>query len=151
MPMQETWEVWLQSLDQEDPLEEGMANHSSILSWRIPWIEEPGELWSMGLQRVRNDWSNLAQVEKHKVFLCMSFVLLEFWNHVCTAVQGLSYITITAGFSARWKLKEYGCKQLKLMHWWNDSGSWSDLFCTKDPRKRGESSSLKRSCSRACN
>ena len=42
--------MWLQSLDQEDPLEEGMANHSSILSWRIPWIEEPGGLQSMELQ-----------------------------------------------------------------------------------------------------
>ena len=36
----------------EDPLEGGMATHSSILAWRIPWTEEPGELWSVGLQRV---------------------------------------------------------------------------------------------------
>ena len=36
----------------EDPLEKGMATHSSILAWRIPWIEEPGGLQSMGLQRV---------------------------------------------------------------------------------------------------
>ena len=42
----------VQSLGQEDPLEEYMANHSSILAWRIPWTEEPGELQSMGLQRV---------------------------------------------------------------------------------------------------
>ena len=43
----------VQSLGQEDPLEEGMAIHSSILAWgRIPWTEEPGGLWSMGLQRV---------------------------------------------------------------------------------------------------
>ena len=40
---------------QEDPLEEGMATHSNILAWRIPWTEEPGELQSMGLQRVRHD------------------------------------------------------------------------------------------------
>ena len=59
--------MWLQSLGQEDPLEEGMANHSSILIWRIPWTEEPGELQSMGSQRVRNDWKNLAHVEKHSV------------------------------------------------------------------------------------
>ena len=43
-----------QSLGQ-DPPEKGMANHSSILAWRIPWTEEPGELESMGLQRVRHD------------------------------------------------------------------------------------------------
>ena len=39
----------------EDPLEEGMTTHSSVLPWRIPWTEEPGRLQSMALQRVRND------------------------------------------------------------------------------------------------
>ena len=52
-------QVW--SLGWEDPLEkEMMATHSSILAWRIPWTEEPGWLQSMGLQRVRHDWSDLA-------------------------------------------------------------------------------------------
>ena len=46
--------VWF--LGWEDPLEKGMATHSSILAWRIPWIEEPGGLQSMGSQRVRHDW-----------------------------------------------------------------------------------------------
>ena len=41
-------ETWVQSLGQEDPLEKGMATHSSILAWRIPWTEEPGGLQSMG-------------------------------------------------------------------------------------------------------
>ena len=41
-------EAWVQSLGQEDPLEKEMATHSSILAWRIPWIEEPGRLRSMG-------------------------------------------------------------------------------------------------------
>ena len=41
-------ETWVQSLGWEDPLEEGMATHSSILAWRIPWTEEPGGLRSMG-------------------------------------------------------------------------------------------------------
>ena len=45
-------ETWVQSLGWEEPLEEGMATHSSILAWRIPWTEEPGRLQSMGLQRV---------------------------------------------------------------------------------------------------
>ena len=48
-------ETWVRSLDQEDPLEKGMATHSSILAWEIPWTEEPGELQSMGLQRVGQD------------------------------------------------------------------------------------------------
>ena len=42
----------VQSLDQEEPLEKGMATYSSILAWRIPWLEEPGRLHPMGLQRV---------------------------------------------------------------------------------------------------
>ena len=40
--LQETQEMWVQSLGREDPLEEGMATHSSILAWRMPWTEEPG-------------------------------------------------------------------------------------------------------------
>ena len=48
-------EAWVQSLAQEDPLEKGMAIHSSILTWRIPWPEEPGGLQSMRSQRVRHD------------------------------------------------------------------------------------------------
>ena len=48
-------ETWVQSLGQEDPMEEEIATHSSILSWRIPWTEEPGRLQFMGLQRVRHD------------------------------------------------------------------------------------------------
>ena len=39
-----TWETWVQSLGQEDPLEKEMATHSSTLAWRIPWMEEPGGL-----------------------------------------------------------------------------------------------------------
>ena len=43
-------ETWVQSLGWEDPLQKGMATHSSILAWTIPWTEEPGRLQSMGLQ-----------------------------------------------------------------------------------------------------
>ena len=49
------WKTWVRSLGWEDPLEEGMATHSNILSWRIPWTEEPGGLQSTGSQRVRHD------------------------------------------------------------------------------------------------
>ena len=48
-------ETWVRSLDQEDPLEKGMATHSSILAWRIPGTEESGGLPSMGSQRVGHD------------------------------------------------------------------------------------------------
>ena len=43
-------DTWVLSLGWEDPLKKGMATHSSILVWRIPWTEEPGRLWSMGSQ-----------------------------------------------------------------------------------------------------
>ena len=48
-------ETWVQSLGQEDPLEEGPATNSSILAWRIPWTEEPSGLQSLGSQRVGHD------------------------------------------------------------------------------------------------
>ena len=48
-------ETWVQSLGQEDPLEKGIATHSSILAWEIPWTEEPGGLQSIGSKRVGHD------------------------------------------------------------------------------------------------
>ena len=62
-------ETWVQSLGWEDPLEEGMAIHCSILAWRIPWTEEPGGLQSIESQRVRHvscksDTCNLARMEE---------------------------------------------------------------------------------------
>ena len=53
--VQEIHKIQVQSLGQEDPLEEEMAPHSSILAWKIPWTEEPGGLQSMGSQRVGHD------------------------------------------------------------------------------------------------
>ena len=48
------WETQVQSLGRKDPLEKGMATHSSIPAWRIPWTEEPGGLQSMGLQKTNS-------------------------------------------------------------------------------------------------
>ena len=59
--MQEPQETWVQSLGQDEPLEEGTATHSSILAQRIPWTEEPGGLQPMGSQRVGHNWSRLAR------------------------------------------------------------------------------------------
>ena len=49
------WETWVQSVGWEDPLEKEMATHSNILAWKVPWMEDPGRLQSMGLQRVGHD------------------------------------------------------------------------------------------------
>ena len=73
--VQETW-VW--SLGWEDPLEKGMASHASTLAWAILWIEEPGRLQSMGLQRVRHDW---------KTSLSVSAPLMRFWPHNLNTFQ----------------------------------------------------------------
>ena len=59
--MQETQETWVSLLDQEDPLEEDMADHFSVLARRIPWTEEPGALQSIQSQRV----GNKKQLSKH--------------------------------------------------------------------------------------
>ena len=56
--LQKMQETCVRSLGWEDPLEEGMATHSSILAWGIPWTEEPGKLQSIGLQTVRHDKSD---------------------------------------------------------------------------------------------
>ena len=61
-------ETQVRSPSWEDPLEEGMATHSSILAWRIPWTEEPGGLLSKGLQRVGHDWSDLTFVHAQTKF-----------------------------------------------------------------------------------
>ena len=54
--VQETQEMQVQSQGQEEPLEEGMSTHSSILAWRIPWTDKPDSLQSKGSQRVRHDY-----------------------------------------------------------------------------------------------
>ena len=61
-------EMQVQSLSQEDPLEEGMPTHSSILAGKIPWTEEPGRVQSMGLQRAEHDWMTKQQ----QILLCSS-------------------------------------------------------------------------------
>ena len=75
--MQETQETRVQSLSWEDPLEDEMATHSSILAWRIPWTEELGGPHSMGLQRVRHDWARMhatTHTELTKITLPLSLV-----------------------------------------------------------------------------
>ena len=66
--MQETW-VW--SLAWEDPLEKAMATHSSILAWKIPWMEEPGRLHSMWSQRVRHNWATSLSLSMSQWGLCL--------------------------------------------------------------------------------
>ena len=70
------WQTWVQSLGQEDPLENGMATQSSILAWRIPWTEEPGGLQIMGSQRVGHDWATNSFTYRS----CFSSQLKPAWH-----------------------------------------------------------------------
>ena len=68
-------EPWVQSLGQEDPLERGMATHSSIIAWRIQWTAEPGGLQYKELQRVGHNW-----VAKHSTLQMLKGI----WNWIIT-------------------------------------------------------------------
>ena len=76
--MQETRDIWVWSLDQEDPLEEGITTYSSILAWKIPWTEEPGGLQFIGLQS--QTWLKWLSMHTHTV--SWTFTILSeyfFW------------------------------------------------------------------------
>jgi len=95
--MQETQETRVWSLGQEDTLEESMANHCSILAWRIPWTEEPGGIQSTGLQTAGH-WSNLACTTLHRGILCISWIIL---NRLMVSIGPVCYL-FTDSFSKQW-------------------------------------------------
>jgi len=61
------WETQVRALSQEDLLEKGMATHSSMLAWRIPWTEESGRLQSMASQRVGHAWATFTSLHFSKI------------------------------------------------------------------------------------
>ena len=79
--------MWVWSLDQENLLDWGMATYSSILSWRIPWTEESGRLWSIELQRVGHDWSDLALMHAYSIFIHLAVEGLLSCFHVLVIVN----------------------------------------------------------------
>ena len=98
-------ETQIRSLGQEDPLKEGMATHSSILAWRIPWTEEPGGLWSVGSQNVGHNWSNWAhthmlmeflqyilQPKNRSLFFLISNKELTVYFHFCLKMKTLKHL-----------------------------------------------------------
>ena len=78
--LQEIQGTWVWSLGWEDPLEEEMATHSSILAWKIAWPQKPGGLQSMGSQRVGHGWAQLSTV--HGSEAQISFVWIIWWNGI---------------------------------------------------------------------
>ena len=86
-------ELWVWSLGQEDPLERGMATHASILAWEIPWIEEPGRLQSMGLQKKsRHDLATKQQQQWVEVpwSLWLQFIT---WNECAWRPAGCFFFS----------------------------------------------------------
>ena len=111
LPVQETQEMWVQSLGQEDPLEEKMATHCSSLAWRIPGTEEPGGLRSMGLQTVGLDWVSAHTHMQKKVTLWGFGLQVRDWKLGEAHDQG-------AGGLPRWLSgKAPACQCRK--HWFN--------------------------------
>ena len=74
--MQETQETWVPSLGWEDPLEEEVATHSSVLAYKIPWKAEPCGLQSTGSQRVGHNWSTLARSDKSSIHRIVKYNLI---------------------------------------------------------------------------
>ena len=114
-------ETRVQSLGQEDPWEEDMATHSSILAWRIPGAEEPGELHFKGSQSVRHKWIHWAcwaLVAAHRVFdfhcgmwICVCVCVFQLW-HVGSLVVTYELLVATCGI----KFPEQGLNP-GLLHW----------------------------------
>ena len=86
LPMQETQEMWVQSLNQEDPLEEGMATHSCFIAWRIPWTEEP----------VAKCWTLLKQLNTH---ICMCAKSLQSCRFCVTLWTVAQHVPLSMEFS----------------------------------------------------
>ena len=110
--VQEAQELQFQSLGQEDPLEEKMATHFSILAWKIPWTEKLGRLQSLGLQKVGHSWAtslsmktnwNINFLWARTVFTCFCFFLKtpniarhQFSSVQFSPVQSLSRVRLFA-------------------------------------------------------
>ena len=106
----------VQSLGWEDPLEESMASHFSVLAWRIPWTEEPGSLHFIGLQRVRYNWNDLACTHLRTMASGFEEVLIvQFTEWIPGSVaqygkKDAPFITHSYPVWAQLQLKSHVCK-----------------------------------------
>ena len=78
------FDPWVRKIP--DPLQKGVVAYSSVLAWRIPWIEETGGLWSLGLQRVGHNWSNLVCIPQDR---SLSLFIVLFWIFSLFSFSGL--------------------------------------------------------------
>ena len=122
-------ETRVRSLGREDPLEKEMATHSSILAWRIPWMEEPGRLQSTGSQRIGHDWATSLSFP-YTICVCMYVQLcLTLWDPMDCSLPdssvGFPRQEYWSGlsFPSPGDLSNPGIKPslLHLLHWQADS------------------------------
>ena len=132
--MQETQEKWVWSLGQEDPLEEGMATHSSILAWRISWTEEPGGLQSMGLQSQTqlSDWAHTHTTRKDFTSPILQMKNLKFREDAWLTKSH------TGRGNARTRIQTPTPMPLRRLP--EQKSRWSDLEATCCEQRKGETS-----------
>ena len=138
-------ETQIQSLGWEDPLEKEMASHSSILAWRFPWTEEPGRLWSRGLQRVGHDWLantrwSFSSTISHPLpppvsnSYCLSTWCQPLYASHCT-VQGTAledekcFVSIWACSFFMYYLYEKCYKPIRVHHYIASCVNWVPKLC----------------------
>ena len=118
-------EIWVRSLGREDTLEDGMATHSSILAWRIPWTEEPGGQQSMGSQRIGHNWTTntfmSSTVRKEQAWSSCSELIPCLWK-VCANTFESEWGNSTHGheYFSRKQMRHDGV-------WKGRSGGWRGL------------------------
>ena len=125
--MQGTQETRVWSLSQEDPLEEEMATHFSIPAWKIPWTEEPGRLWFMGLQRVRQ---NLAT--EHYLSIYHSFFLyiwLSWWSLKFECECMCMHVCVCSALSCAQLFATQGLLLTRFLCPWNFPDKNSGVGC----------------------
>ena len=109
------WEAQVQSLGKDDPLVKGMATHSSILAWRISWIEEPCGLQSMGLQKVGHGWATITFI-----FFLKTIKILLFVPHSSVALFPPSSLLLFVHQRILWFRRAYSegeLSKLKKKKW----------------------------------
>ena len=125
LPMQETYETEVQSLGWEDPLQEGMAPHSSILAWSVQRTEEPDGLQSMGLQRVRQDWSDLARTQMGFMYLPRTRTILTREWEINDLTKGLDRQNLNC--QDPWSKERIRGQRKKEEKW---AASWTRIYKT---------------------
>ena len=122
-----TKETWVRFLGWENPLEKGTATQSSVLAWRIPWIEEPGRLQSIGSQSVRHDWGTFTFTLSAAKSLQLCLTLCDPiedsppGSPIPGILQARTLEWVTMSFSSAWKwkvkVKSLSCVRLLVTSW----------------------------------